>query len=121
MNGHGEAGGGVVEGNFYVSEMTVLPIGASPTELDVDAFAIKVAWRNAGQFAVLRHGRCLAADGSWDYEPQPSSRTDEWIAAHRFGQGEALRRAVEAVDDLTVNGRTWAGWKAHHASLRARS
>ncbi len=26
----------------------------------------------------------LAKDGTWDYEPMPSSRTDEYLAAHRW-------------------------------------
>jgi hypothetical protein len=35
-------------------------------------------------WAVRQMGNCLAIDGQWDYEPIPSSRTPEWMTAHRF-------------------------------------
>lgn len=46
--------------------------------LDVDVWAIR---RGAGA--------CLSRDGKWVREPQPSSRTDEWLAEHRFTLEEA--------------------------------
>lgn len=53
-------------------------------------------------------GRCLNAKGRWDYEPIPSSRTDKWIAKHRFNLDTALALAKEAALLLEVNGLTVA-------------
>lgn len=69
-------------------------------------FTIKVAYRGEGRWAVTRFGECLGADGTWDYEPNPSSRTEEWLATHRFDEATALRLAFEAAPHITVNGWT---------------
>jgi hypothetical protein len=72
-------------------------------------FSIQVAWRGPGDvYAVKRHSQVLGADGTWDYEPRPSSRTDEWIATHRFPYEQAVALAAAAVQFLTVNGFTVA-------------
>ena len=71
-------------------------------------FTITVAYRGEGQWAVLRHGMCLGADGTWDYEPSPSNRGDEWLAAHRFDEKTAVKLAYEAAPAVTVNGHTVA-------------
>ena len=44
-------------------------------------------------WAVRRNGRCLGLDGHWSYEPLPSSRTDEWLARHRF---PTVQAAIDA-------------------------
>jgi hypothetical protein len=46
--------------------------------------------------------------GTWEYEPIPSERTDEWLAAHRFILPTALFLARLAARDITVNGVTVA-------------
>ena len=40
---------------------------------------------------------CLDADGEWVFEPQPSSRDDEFFARTRWSRDEALRRGRAAV------------------------
>jgi hypothetical protein len=56
-------------------------------------------------WAVRWMSRCLSRDGEWTLEPIPSSRTDEFLAAHRFDLDTALRLAKEAAPKITVNGR----------------
>jgi hypothetical protein len=35
-------------------------------------------------------GCCLGPDGEWEWEPQPSSRSDEFLERHRFTLDEAF-------------------------------
>ena len=35
-------------------------------------------------WAVISGGAALGSDGRWEFEPLPSSRTDEYLATHRF-------------------------------------
>lgn len=75
--------------------------------IDRDVFEVKVAYRGPGSWAVITRGRsCLGADGEWDYEMNPSSRTDEWLATHRFDLETALDLARKAAPDVTCNGTT---------------
>ncbi len=53
------------------------------------SFALRVENRGADVWAVMRRGSCYGT-GGWDYEPSPSSRTDDWLATHRFPLDEAL-------------------------------
>ena len=76
-------------------------------------FAVTVEWRGSMfpdrldvSWAVCWRGRCADKHGEWDYEPRPSSRTDEWIASHRFSVDEALRIARALAPDVVVNGWT---------------
>lgn len=75
-------------------------------DITANAYAIKVAYRGRGLWAVIRLGYCLGADGEWSYESIPSERTDEWLAGHRFDKETALRLAVEHAPKVTVNGWT---------------
>ena len=69
-------------------------------------FEISVEYRGRGLWGVFRHGFCLAVDGSWDYEPNPSSREDDWLETHRFDEATALELAKEAAKHITTNGFT---------------
>ncbi len=40
------------------------------------------------KWCIREGGECLRRDGEWEYEPQPSSRTDEFIAATRWPSAE---------------------------------
>ena len=62
-------------------------------ELTID----KVAQRFGApdKFAVRKLGTTLGRDG-WRHEPQPSSRTDEYMAAHRFDTFEEAHAAIRA-------------------------
>lgn len=58
-------------------------------------WAVFVEYRGRDLWAVTRLGECLGADGEWDPEPSPPHRDDDWLAAHRFSYGEAMRLADE--------------------------
>lgn len=71
-------------------------------------FTLKVEYRGYGKWAVLIGPYCYSADGEYDYEPSSSSRTDEWLATHRFDLDEALELAQRCAPLMTVNGHTVA-------------
>lgn len=75
-------------------------------DINAGAYAIKVAYRGRGRWAVTRMSQCLGADGTWDYESIPSERTEEWLATHRFDEQTALRLAVEHAPTVVVLGWT---------------
>jgi hypothetical protein len=89
-----------------------------PDAINADVFTITVEWRGPSQsrYAVTRMGFCLGTDGQWDHEPIPSSRTDEWLATHRFDLDTALRLATEHAPKIVVNGHTVADILAKAAS-----
>jgi len=47
------------------------------------------------KWAVRRLGDCLDKDGYWRYEPQPSSRDDEFLAQCRFDSPEEALAALD--------------------------
>ena len=57
-------------------------------------------------WAVVWMGDNLSASGRWDREPQPSSRTEAWLAGHRFDLDAAMTLAMSAARLLEVNGLT---------------
>jgi hypothetical protein len=73
-------------------------------------WCLTVAYRGRGLWVVLRGGEgsrvCLAADGQWDIEPNPSSRDDVWLADHRFDKETAFKLARRLAPHITVNGCT---------------
>lgn len=50
--------------------------------------------RGGGKWAIKDGGCVLSVDGVWEYEPNPSNRTDEFIARTRFDRDDAFRRAA---------------------------
>ncbi len=90
--------------------ITVRPVTFYVTGLPEDdencySWMITIEWRGPGDlWAVMRLGRCLAHDGSWDLEPSPSNREDEWKASHRFTWDTAVTLAVEELPKLVING-----------------
>jgi hypothetical protein len=90
------------------------------TSLDATYWDITVEWRGGTTWAVLSGSghTCLGRGGEWDYEPQPSSRTDEWIATHRFSEDEALALAKSVIGTVRVNGKTA---QEHLAWVEARN
>lgn len=80
--------------------------------VDRDAFLLTVSRRNydTDSWAVTRHRKVLTVDGQWEYESQPSSRTDDFITRTRFPEAVALELAVGVVDTLSINGRTLRQW-----------
>lgn len=57
-------------------------------------YVIRVQWRGGDRYAVMQGRYCYGTDGSWDWEPQPSSREDDWTDTHRFSYDEACAIAV---------------------------
>lgn len=51
---------------------------------------------SADVWAIRKGGWCLNRDGQWEFEPQPSSRDNEFYARCRFPREEALQRAQAA-------------------------
>ena len=74
--------------------------------IDADLFEIQVERTGPGRWAVRRNGRCLNADGHWDYESIPSERTDEWLALYRHSLEDALRLADVEAPLIRTNGKT---------------
>jgi hypothetical protein len=90
-------------------------------DTDGHVFALTVAYRGHGLWAVLRHGSCLGSDGEWDYELRPSERESDWLATHRFDLETALKLAEEAAPKVTVNGYTVADALAMHARCETKA
>lgn len=66
-------------------------------------FTLRVVRRGGDRWAVVnRMDYCLSSAGKWDYEPLPSSRTDEWKADHRFARSDAVALAEQAAPHLTI-------------------
>jgi hypothetical protein len=83
-------------------DVTCLP----PDDINAFSFTLKVEYRGHGRWAVLDGPYALNADGVKDYEPRPSSREDDWLAAHRFDLEQALAIAKKAAPLMRVNGWT---------------
>src|SRR5690606_16891884 len=43
--------------------------------------------------------KCLSKSGEWDYEPFPSSRTEEWLDQHRFSTAQEAIDHARRVED----------------------
>jgi hypothetical protein len=92
-----------------VSGYTVYPTAYHETEIPSDKHSFVITVKDRGQgWAVCWMGDVLNRDGEWEWEVQPSSRDDDFFLRCRFTEDEAKRRAAEAVDKLTINGRTFA-------------
>jgi hypothetical protein len=99
----------VSEVREWVSAYT---INATPPGADQYNYLWEIKVEHAGQmdgstkWAVRWQGRCLSRRGEWEYEPIPSSRSDGWLARHRFDHLEsALRAARVAAPEVEINGR----------------
>lgn len=54
----------------------------------------------APYWTVTRYNLRLSQSGEWDYQPLPSSRTEEWIAAHSFDSVESAYECFVRAEDL---------------------
>lgn len=75
-------------------------------DINTRHFTITVEYRGNGRWAVLDGPFALDAIGARDYEPRPSDREDDWLAAHRFDLDTALAIAKNAAPLIVVNGWT---------------
>jgi hypothetical protein len=89
-----------------------------------ESFAITVAYRGEGRWAVQNRGRWLGTDGTWSWgyrwegdprEPVTEEEMDSfergreaWLAVHRFDEETALHLADEAAPKMTVGRYTVA-------------
>lgn len=55
---------------------------------------VSIVWRMGNLWSVYEGGMVLNVDGNWEYDPLPSSRTDEFKARTRFSLEEAFERAT---------------------------
>lgn len=73
---------------------------AAPVAYELGDF--RIARRSSAEdeqesWAVLWRGMCLSKSGNYTHEPQPSSRTEKWLAEHRFSSAsEAAAAALAA-------------------------
>ena len=68
------------------------------TRYEYKGFLIDLRNPKDGLWAILDGGlRMNKKTKEWDYEPLPSSRTDEWIADHCF----TLQEAQILIDEVT--------------------
>lgn len=57
------------------------------TEVPKDCEAVtidRVRNRTGVVYAIRQSGACMDANGNWEFECNPSDRTDEWLARFRF-------------------------------------
>jgi hypothetical protein len=92
----------------HIDRFTYSPIPLD-NALDRIAWQVSVEWAGSGRWAIRNSGYCLNRNGEWEHEPQPSSRTDQWLAEHRWEDlAEARRVAREVCLSVTWNGKTAA-------------
>lgn len=72
--------------------------------------SVAVEWRGRDAYAIVHNKRTLNRAGEWEYETQPSSRTDEYLATSRFSYEDALTLARAVVPRLTLMGLTADQW-----------
>jgi len=111
--------------SYEISAYTVYPTGYQQA---VDA-PMREAWcvtvTDAGDgWAIRWRARCMNYRGGWEFEPPPEARTGDFLRRCRFNEHAALLRARRAVDDLIVDGLTFAEyvdrfWEGHREKARA--
>ena len=86
------------------------PTGSPEDDINRSTFRISVERRGIGDaWAVVHMGEVW--DGNcWVYEHIPSERTDEFKARTRFPLMTAVEIATRLVDEVVVNGGTYAQW-----------
>lgn len=74
------------------------PADAEVTAYEVGGCSVERVLQRSGAFmwAVRRDGRVLNKQGKWEYEPQPSSRTDDLLERCRFDTARAAINAAKA-------------------------
>lgn len=103
--------------SYQVSAYTVFPAGYRGA-LEVperEAWCLTVADAGDG-WAVRWRSRCLNYRGSWLFEPPAEARTEEFLRSCRFSEQAALLRARREIDDVVVEGVTFA---EHVAAFRS--
>lgn len=95
-----------------ITEVMLLPDGMEPDDINAHTFAVTVRWRGArtdkgrGGYAVIHGNRHLSHRGKWRWNPEPYlQRHFRWEELD-----SALVTARSIVNEVRVNGCTWAEW-----------
>jgi hypothetical protein len=95
-----------------IKQYMVLPTGMPIDHHEAHAFALIVEWRGnktedgAGGYAVKHGSQWLSRAGNWAWPERYQFRQYRWNTFE-----EALEKAREAVDKVTVNRYTFAQWE----------
>jgi hypothetical protein len=65
-------------------------------------FSITISYRGNGMWAIKNRINVYGRNGTWGYEPQPSSRDDAYIAANRFTLEEAYPLAQKLSHEVRM-------------------
>lgn len=104
----------MAELNVNITELSVSVLPEDHRERSL--WTVKVVWRSPDLYAVEHGGYVLNTDGEWEYEPQPSSRDDEFKARTRFNYLTAYAAACHWARLVTANGMTAADVLAKEAT-----
>ena len=96
-----------------VTKVTLIPDGMAWDDLNRHHFAVNVEWcgpfegRHGGGYAIRHLGSELSTSGKWETTPAHFRRWQfRWEHLD-----SALHTARAVVNELKVNGRTWAEWE----------
>lgn len=97
-----------------ITEMTLIPDGMDWDYYDRPFYCVRVQYRGVGPDGKDRYGvfqgpgeyRVLSRAGNWAFNPPRF----KWHQYRWETFDEALTWARSVVNDVQVNGRTWASW-----------
>lgn len=99
--------------SYQVASYTVYPTDyqAAGDVPNRDQWCVTVADAGDG-WAIRWRSRCMNYRGSWEFEPPVEVRTADFLKRCRFSEHAALLRARREIDDLIVDGLTFAEYVA---------
>lgn len=107
--------------SYQVASYTVYPT-AYHSASDAprrDQWCVTVADAGDG-WAIRWRSRCMNYRGEWEYEPPAAVRTGEFLKRCRFSEQAALLRARREIDDVIVDGLTFAEYIDRHRAQHRR-
>lgn len=103
-----------------VNSYVVLPSGCERDDNMAQHHGLLVEYRGAGRWAVTDGFEVWNRSANeWVSRRVPDEGRDDYLATCRYPESEALAIAASLVDDYRVNGRTYAQWQAHFATVDA--
>lgn len=92
---------------YRVTGYTVVPSGFDRVSVpERDRWLITVSDTGDG-WAVRRRTLCLNYRRTWEFEPPPRARSEDFLHRSRFSEQAALNRAREVIDSMVVDGLTY--------------